>query len=634
MRKFTLFLALLFSVVLSAVAQQVASSPTTIDDLTTGYYVLRVSSANGNVTASYLYSSDKKVYYDAVGSEKNLAGGSIDESTMSYLFYVTNTDGKLNISLWSDHSVSWPNISEASNGIWGIGKKEHPGDQSNFEMNSTKGEFTATLTDGAYVLSLKSSYLKSSKATDCTGYVMLRDKNLVGYNDEQSTTWDATAKAKVQFFAVSNEPRTNTTFTYNFSHNGTVLKSEAHTVLFTNADYPAFTTNWSEYFAPYYINVAAAPTGTISGDSYTVELSQATLPFETGKYYYLGTAGDNPVMVSNSDSKSVTYRSKAQNEVINDIPNDLWYVTGNVFDGFTFYNVSAGSDKPAMSQYDVRKTKYATSWPINYENTLLAFEKGSGIGVTPCTLWDIKKSTHGFLIYTHANSDDDNKTGEDYNRFWSYADNAIKFNNADDAVKEFALYEPEFTFPLVTVAGASYNSVAFPFAAKLADGDKTKMYKGKIVDNVLDAVEVTTGLPAAPTGAVLVNDDAAATATFVAMKEVPAIENSDFIGTTTSVTKDNLSNYLIFGGDASTGEVGFYSAASDLKANRAYLPKPASNTKSLSIRIGGETTGITIPTEFAPAATNAPVYDLSGRRVTTTVKGHLYIQNGRKFIAE
>lgn len=29
-----------------------------------------------------------------------------------------------------------------------------------------------------------------------------------------------------------------------------------------------------------------------------------------------------------------------------------------------------------------------------------------------------------------------------------------------------------------------------------------------------------------------------------------------------------------------------------------------------------------------------PVYDLSGRRVVKTVKGGLYIQNGKKFIAQ
>ncbi len=618
MKKISLFLTLLFSVVLSAVAQQVASSPTTIDNLTTGYYVLRVSSDNGNATASYLYASNNEVYYDAKGSEKDLAGKTIDESTMSYLFYVTNTDGKLNISLWSDHGISWPNISSANLG------KPTPGVQDQFIMNSTKGVFTPTASGNAYILSLDSHYYKltigGSSSKDTKGYVVLNSNQNVGYNDENNKVED-NVKAKVQFYAVSGTP---ITLTYNFTYGGSTRISEAHNA-FVGQKYPAFNYPLADYYMS-----AGVPTGTIKADetSYTVELSQATLPFETEKYYYLGTAGDNPVMVSNKDSKSVTYRSKAQAEVFNDIPNDLWYVTGNVFDGFKFYNVTAGSDKPALSSYDVTVESEGTHIWAN--QAVLAFEKGNATA-SPSSLWDIKKSANGFLIYTHT---DGTKTGEEYGRFWSYADNAIKFNNADDAVKEFALYEPEFTFPLVTVAGASYNSVAFPFAAKLADGDKTKMYKGKIVDNVLDAVEVTTGLPAAPTGAVLVNDEAAATATFVAVKEVPAIDNSDFIGTTTSVSKDDLSNYLIFGGDASTGEVGFYSAASDLKANRAYLPKPTSNTKGLTIHIGGQPTGIILPTEFAPTAADAPIYDLSGRRVTTTVKGHLYIQNGRKFIAE
>ncbi len=615
MKKISLFLTLLFSVVLSAVAQQVASSPTTIDNLTTGYYVLRVSSDNGNATASFLYASNNEVYYDAKGSEKDLAGKTIDESTMSYLFYVTNTDGKLNISLWSDHGISWPNISTATVG------KQTPGVQDKFTMNSTKGVFTATASGNAYILSLDSHYYKytfaSSSSKDTKGYVVLNSNQKVGYNDENNKVED-NVKAKVQFYAVSGTP---ITLTYNFTYGGSTRISEAHNA-FVGQNYPAFNYPLADYYMS-----ASVPTGTIKVDetSYTVELSQATLPFETEKYYYLGTAGDNSVMVSNKDSESVAYRSKAQADVFNDIPNDLWYVTGNVFDGFKFYNVTAGSDKPALSTYDV--TEESSEASTNANSAVLAFNQSDN----GCSLWDIKKSANGFLIYTHT---DGTKTGEEYGRFWSYADNAIKFNNADDAVKEFALYEPEFTFPLVTVAGASYNSVAFPFAAKLADGDKTKMYKGKIVDNVLDAVEVTTGLPAAPTGAVLVNDEAAATATFVAVKEVPAIDNSDFIGTTTSVSKDDLSNYLIFGGDASTGEVGFYSAASDLKANRAYLPKPTSNTKGLTIHIGGQPTGIILPTEFAPIAADAPIYDLSGRSVTTTVKGHLYIQNGRKFIAE
>lgn len=51
------------------------------------------------------------------------------------------------------------------------------------------------------------------------------------------------------------------------------------------------------------------------------------------------------------------------------------------------------------------------------------------------------------------------------------------------------------------------------------------------------------------------------------------------------------------------------------------------------MNFGGTTTGITnaIKNEVNP---NAPIYDLSGRRVFTTVKGNIYLQQGRKFIAQ
>ena len=45
----------------------------------------------------------------------------------------------------------------------------------------------------------------------------------------------------------------------------------------------------------------------------------------------------------------------------------------------------------------------------------------------------------------------------------------------------------------------------------------------------------------------------------------------------------------------------------------------------------GEVTGI--ENAVAPEAANAPLYDLSGRRVVKAVNGGLYIQNGKKFIA-
>ena len=71
------------------------------------------------------------------------------------------------------------------------------------------------------------------------------------------------------------------------------------------------------------------------------------------------------------------------------------------------------------------------------------------------------------------------------------------------------------------------------------------------------------------------------------------------------------------------------------------------NTKAVKVNFGlnngdeeeeeenglwGETTGVE-DTAVAQEVKNAPVYDLMGRRVTVLVKGKIYIQNGRKFIA-
>lgn len=69
-------------------------------------------------------------------------------------------------------------------------------------------------------------------------------------------------------------------------------------------------------------------------------------------------------------------------------------------------------------------------------------------------------------------------------------------------------------------------------------------------------------------------------------------------------------------------------------AGKAYLP--ASFTTStqgvLRFNFGGTTAIESVLNNSADA--NAPIYDLSGRRVMNTVKGGIYIQNGKKFIVK
>ena len=85
--------------------------------------------------------------------------------------------------------------------------------------------------------------------------------------------------------------------------------------------------------------------------------------------------------------------------------------------------------------------------------------------------------------------------------------------------------------------------------------------------------------------------------------------------------------------------IGFYvpsATLTELAANKAYLNRsdiPAASP-AIAMNFGGEATGIGAVLGEEGIESNAPVFDLSGRRVMQTVKGGLYIQNGKKFIVK
>ena len=89
--------------------------------------------------------------------------------------------------------------------------------------------------------------------------------------------------------------------------------------------------------------------------------------------------------------------------------------------------------------------------------------------------------------------------------------------------------------------------------------------------------------------------------------------------------------YVLANGDDG---IGFYLATkgTTLKAGKAYIQLPnSSQTSALRLVLDETVTGINgVATEKA----DAPIYDLSGRRVLNTVKGGIYIQNGKKFIVK
>lgn len=178
------------------------------------------------------------------------------------------------------------------------------------------------------------------------------------------------------------------------------------------------------------------------------------------------------------------------------------------------------------------------------------------------------------------------------------------------------------------VEGKKFASVYLPFDVNAVTD--AEAYVGTFNDDksALNMNKVE-GVPAGK-GFVLVGSADKATLSIGTAAEV----TSDLQGTNTVITlADNTrANYLVFGKNNNT--VGFYApsaSVASIPANKAYLETSALSNAAIALNFNGTTTGVNTVV-LGENGVNAPVFDLSGRRVAAPVKGGVYIQNGKKFI--
>ena len=204
----------------------------------------------------------------------------------------------------------------------------------------------------------------------------------------------------------------------------------------------------------------------------------------------------------------------------------------------------------------------------------------------------------------------------------------------------------EVTTLPVTITAAGYASFYAPVAVEVADGLKA-YYVSSVEGESAKLTEIEGTIPA-NTGVLLAGEEGSYNMSIA--NAVDAIEGNMLKGSVASeyVTTES---YVL---SAKNDVVGFYKAAINISTDttndgtndapavtyeawlnngfKAYLPvvNPA---QVLRFNFGGNTTAI--ESVVAPAFdANAPIYDLSGRRVVNAVKGGLYIQNGKKFIVK
>lgn len=179
----------------------------------------------------------------------------------------------------------------------------------------------------------------------------------------------------------------------------------------------------------------------------------------------------------------------------------------------------------------------------------------------------------------------------------------------------------------------SYASVYLPFSiSSVNDGVKVFVAK-QPGTNKVTFTETTHGVMA-ENGFLLISDNAATTTATVNIGE--SNTESNMLGTLTncSLTNADKSTYRVFGRN-SNNVVGFFTPSGTLdevKANRGFFKVATGGALRLNFE-DSVVSGIDA-IEANQALHNAPIFDLSGRRVMNTVKGGLYIQNGRKFIVK
>lgn len=179
--------------------------------------------------------------------------------------------------------------------------------------------------------------------------------------------------------------------------------------------------------------------------------------------------------------------------------------------------------------------------------------------------------------------------------------------------------------------GKAYATLNLPFATtiptgvtayKKVDGTESSV-KLEVYKNEMDVLPANTP--------VLLQANEAVEKTF-APAAYKAKEETGFSGTlaAAAVAEKNAIAYILAKDGDAVKFCKLSATNNTVNANKAYFTLTAAAANALNFDFGGVTTGI--ENAVADKANNAPIYDLSGRRVMNAVKGGIYIQNGKKFV--
>ena len=630
MKKTITLLGMLLAFFATAGAQQYCSTTATpYSELVSGksYAVLVAADKNCGKTTDYSNatflsgSGTQTAFADAKDLGNDLRGKYVSDS---YSWIVTvNEDNTISLQVKGGNYLPAP----PNNG------------QNGGQLNATAGKFTrveSPTEDKTWCM------LSAGKVNERTIYFTLGgstasnvSNRLEFYHYAATKNFATEEVAKFKFFELTEG---NVDVTYNYTINGTQVgtysvKAVSGMAYPTPGNLPDFVT-------------ATAPEGTVTGTTTKdIEVNISNYPFkfsmkesDTPEWGYLTvnmSTADRRLLTNNTTSilRSVP-NAQYQNSTLNGIKDDLWRMVGDPFKGFKIMNksgkclVKAASGNGA-TYTDASATESNNLWKV-YGGDIIG-EPGN---ITDANKEELKAKA---FVLRHSTVDE----GDNYlnpGGIESGTSIGVYYKKSNGSC--FLFLEPEFTVNLNTNGNlvASFATLALPFDFKVASSNTNdaKLYSGayNAATRTLDMTAVEDVVPASA-GIVIKSDNKAANIVLTANAKTAAaaLTGNQLMGTTEEIASSELTDKLVFGVTAQN-HVGFYAAGGSaaLPANRAYLPTSVlGGENAVAMNFGGDVTGINAVVKAGKA--NAAIYDLTGRRVTRTVKGGLYIQNGSKFVA-
>lgn len=629
MKKTITLLGMLLAFFATAGAQQYCSTNATpYSELVSGksYAVLVAADKNCGKTTDYSNatflsgSGTQTAFADAKSLGNDLRGKKVSDS---YSWIVTvNDDNTISLQVKGGNYLPAP----PANG------------QNGGQLNATAGKFTrveSPTDDKTWCM------LSAGKVNERTIYLTLGGSDASDASNKlEFWHYDATKNfatqevAKFKFFELIEG---NVTVTYNYTINGTQVGTYSCAAV-SGMAYPA-PGNLPDFVT------ATAPEGTVTeATTKNVEVNISNYPFkfslnesDTPEWGYLtgNISTADRKLFTNSTTSIVRSAANAayQNSTLNGVADDLWRMVGNPFSGFKIMNKSGKCFVKAASG---NGATYADASATESDNLWKVY--GGDVINEPDNVTDANKEelkAKAFVLRHSTVGEGNNYLNAGGASGTSIGAWIKKSNGAC-----FLFLEPEFTVDLNTNDNlvASFATLALPFDFKVVSSNTNdaKLYSGayNASTGTLDMTAVEGVVPA-NAGVVIKSDSKAANIVLTANAKTAAaaLTGNQLVGTTEEIAFSNLTDKLVFGVTAQN-HVGFYAAGGSdaLPANRAYLPTSVlGGENAVAMNFGGNVTGINAVVKADKA--NAAIYDLAGRRVTRTVKGGLYIQNGSKFVA-